>query len=416
MKENNRYRFIIIANIILARGCIGLIWASAGPLIPFMKQEFGVSQGSAGWFASIAPLTITLLALPVGIIGIRYSPKKTFAVGAVLQAAGILALFCNSYVPLLLTRVSFAAGTVIVASIGSSIVAEWVTSRELPLVNGITMSVVNLANAVAFVATVPIAMTLSWRAPIVIYGLLALTCAIAWFIFGKDRHPERVITKVAEQSSIELKPELSTRQALTQRSTILLALAVMGSWCLGNTIGAWLPTYYHEVFNMPLEKASSITAIITGTGVIFCILGGLLPQRIGRRKPFLIIPGVFMGLSALCAVLFNNMLIIILMVIMFGIFSSLQVPSLYTIPFELPNASPRTAAITLFAIQCGGNFGNFMGPLIAGYITDLTGSYLPGFVICAVFSLSLLAAGLLLPETGPAARKSTPKSKAEDAV
>ena len=123
-----------------------------------------------------------------------------------------------------------------------------------------------------------------------------------------------------------------------------------------------------------------------------------------------------MGLSALCAVLFNNMIIIILMVIMFGIFSSLQVPSLYTIPFELPDASPRTAAITLFAIQCGGNFGNFMGPLIAGYMTDLTGSYLPGFIICAVFSLSLLVAGLLIPETGPAAKKVIPKAKADKAL
>ena len=102
MKDSSRYRFVIITNIILTRGCIGLIWASAGPLIPFFKQEFGISQGSAAWFASIAPLTITFLAIPVGIIGIRYSLKKTFAVGAVLQSAGILALFCNSYILLLL--------------------------------------------------------------------------------------------------------------------------------------------------------------------------------------------------------------------------------------------------------------------------------------------------------------------------
>ena len=405
MNNNNRHRFGVVSNVILARGCIGLIWASAGPLIPLIKQEFGISQGSAAWFASIAPLTITLLAVPVGIIGIRYSLKKTFAVGAILQAAGIFALFCNTYIPLLLTRVSFAAGTVIVASIGSAIVAEWVTGRELPLVNGITMSFVNLANAVAFVATVPIALALSWRAPIVIYGFLALTCAIAWLVFGRERRKERVVAEAKEESTPKIQPELSLLQALTQRSTILLALAVMGSWCLGNTMGAWLPTYYHEVFNMPLEKASSITAIVTGTGVVVCLIGGFLPQRIGRRKPFLIIPGVFMGLSAICAVLFNNLAVIILMVIFFGIFSNLQTPSLYTIPFELPNTSPRNAAITLFALQCGGNFGNFMGPLIAGYITDMTGSYLPGFIIAAVLSLSLLAAGLLLPETGPAARK-----------
>ena len=261
-----------------------------------------------------------------------------------------MALFCHTYVPLLLTRVSFAAGTAIVAPVGSAIVVDWLIGRELPVVTGITMSFVNLANAVAFLVTVPIALALSWRAPMVIYGSIALTCAIAWIVFGKDRKKEKVAVKTITNPVLDTKPRLSIRQALTQRSTILLALAVMGSWSLGNAMGAWLPTYYHEVFNMPLEKASSTTAIVTGTGINYvCLIGGFLPQRIGRRKPFLIIPGIFMGLTALCAILFNNMTIIILMIILFGIFSNLQTPSLYTIPFELPNASPITGVVVMFA-------------------------------------------------------------------
>lgn len=38
---------------------------------------------------------------------------------------------------------------------------------------------------------------------------------------------------------------------------------------------------------------------------------------------------------------------------------------------------------------------------MVGYLTDLTG-------FCAVLSLSLLVVGLLLPETGPGARKLKP--------
>jgi cyanate permease len=52
-----------------------------------------------------------------------------------------------------------------------------------------------------------------------------------------------------------------------------------------------------------------------------------------------------------------------------------------------------------------GNFGNFIGPLFVGYLADLTGSFLPGFIISIVISFGLLAAGLMLPETGPRARK-----------
>jgi MFS family permease len=416
VKHNNRYRFVVQSLLILNRGCISLIYSLAGPLIPLIMQEFGINRGAAGWFASATPLTVAIVAVPIAILGARYSLKKTFAVGALLQAAGIFIPFVHTYSLLILTRVVFACGTAIMVPAASAISAEWFKSRELTMVNGITVSYTNLTGALAFLITVPIALALSWRAPVVIYAFFGLTCAIAWMIFGKQRNKERVILKAIDHSASEARPERSVRQALTQKSTFLIALAVMGSWGLAGAMGAWLPTYYHQVFNMPLQKASSIAAITMGTGIVISIVGGILPQRLGRRKPFLIIPGVFMGLTALCSVLFNNTAVIIVMIILFGIFSGLQIPTLYTLPFELPGATPRTGIAVMFALQCGGNFGNFLGPLITGYLADLTGSYLPGFIVFAVFSLSLLVAGLLLPETGPAAKKMAMTPEAEKAV
>ena len=128
-------------------------------------------------------------------------------------------------------------------------------------------------------------------------------------------------------------------------------------------------------------------------------------MRVGRRKPFLIIPGIFIGLSAVIAVLFNNAVSIYLSVACFGVFANLQSASLFTIPIELHKNSHRTGTIVIFVMLVVGNIGNFIGPLVVGYLADLTGSYLPGFSICALISLGLLAAGLLLPETGPRARK-----------
>ena len=225
---------------------------------------------------------------------------------------------CTSFIDLLLTRVCYAVGSAITFTFATTIAAEWFTSRELPLVTGITMSSNNIGNALAFVATVPIAAAFSWRAPIMIYAVVALAGATGWAIFGRDRKMERVRREAGKAPEVEPRVDLSIRKILTQRSTILLGLATMGVWCLGNAMGSWLPSYYHEVFKMPLEKASSITAIITGAGMFSSILGGILPLRIGLRKPFLIIPGIFMGLSALGAVLFNNPVAIYLAIASFG--------------------------------------------------------------------------------------------------
>lgn len=413
MKDKGRYRLVILTSVCLVRFCSGAIWASAGPLLPLLISAYGISSGTAGWFASIAPLTIAIVAMPIGLIGARYSLKKTFAVGAILQAGGLLAPVCGGYVPLLLTRICYAIGSSITFPLVPAIASEWFSAQELPVINGIAMGVTCLGNTMAYVATVPLALAFSWRAPITIYGGLALTMAVAWIIVGKERRKEKSGEAVIQPELEKSQPELTLRQALTQRSTIILALATMGSWSLGTSLGAWLPTYYHQVFNMPLEKASSITAIITITGIGSCIVGGILPLRIGRRKPFLIIPGIFMGISALSAVLFNNMIVIYISVACFGILSNLYGPSLFTIPFELHKASPRITAMVTFAMTVGGNFGNFLLPLIVGYLADITNSYLPGFIISAVVSLALLMAGLLLPETGPLFRTKKPSEETQ---
>lgn len=402
MEKKSRRRFAILASVISVRASIGLIWASAGPLLPLMMQAFGISRGSVSWYASAAPLTIAIVSLPLGVIASKYSLKKTFAIGAAFQGAGVLASVMSTFMPILLTRVLFAIGTSVTVPVATAIATEWFTARRLPIINGVTISLVNLGNAVGFAATVPIATFISWQAPIVVYGAFALTCAIAWMVVGKDRAPVGAAASQTDRSQVEdMRPSLGLKRLLTRRSTLLLAFTTMGWWCLNNTTGSWLPDYYHQVFNMPLEQASSILSIMPVVGTVASITGGILSLRIGRRKPFLIFSGALMGVSALSAILFNNLIVIYAGIVMLGISANSHTPSTFTIPMELPDTSVRSGVAILSIMQSFGNLGNFIGPLLVGYLSDITGSYLPGFFTAAALSLTVLLAGLLLPETGP---------------
>ncbi len=396
MRQDNRRRFLVAASVILVRSCIGLIWASAGPLLPFIMAEYGISRGSAGWFASIAPITIAVVSLPLGIIGARFSLKKTFAVGAVLQAAGVFAPLLHAFLPILVTRSLFAMGTAITVPLSTAIAAQWFSNRGLPLFNGVTMTFINAGNAIAFAATVPLATVLAWRMPIFVYGVVALTCAVIWMLVGKNAPGST--TPRGQQHAAE---KVSFSKVAVQRPTVLLGLAVMGSWALWNAVTSWLPSYYHEAFRMPLATASSAVTIVAVGGTIGCIAGGIIPLRLGRRKPMLVISGSMMGLAVLSAIMFNNLAVISVSVALFGLFSNLQNPTLFTIPMETPGATVRSGVVMLSFMQMAGNIGNFVSPLVVGTLADRTGSYLPGFFLFIAFSLSSLVAGLLLAETGP---------------
>jgi cyanate permease len=398
--EKNKYRFVIAALVILVRTCVGLIWASAGPLLSLLMQQYSISRGTVSWYASVVSIIMVTFAVPAGIIGMRMGAKRLFAVGAFLQASCIIAPFCSSFALLLLTRVLFAIGIALNAPIAVSIFAEWFSSRQLPLVNGLTMAFVTLGNALAFVVTIPLANALSWQLALTVYGIISLVFALAWLVWGRDQQKVTVDAPVINEE-----PPINVINILKQRTSIVLALSLIGPFCLSTALSYWLPTYYHRVFGMPLETASSILAILTVTGAIAALIGGILPMRLGLRKPFLVIPGLLMGLVALGSFMFNNLTIILLSVALFGIVSSLQMASIFTIPMELPGVTPRMGAIVLALTLGAGNIGSFMGPLIIGYLSDFTGSYLPGFIICSALSLSLFAGGLLLPETGPRVRK-----------
>jgi cyanate permease len=340
------------------------------------------------------------LVVPVGIIGMRIKAKRLFAIGAFLQSSCIIAPFCSSFATLLLTRVLFALGVAVTAPIAASIAAEWFNSRELPLVNGLTMAFIALGNALAFVATVPITNALSWQLTLTVYGIIALAFALAWLGWGRDRQKVKPGNPVVDEE-----PPINIINILRQRTSLVLALSLIGPFCLSTALSYWLPTYYHEVFGMSLGTASSILAILTVTGAMAALIGGILPMRLGLRKPFLLIPGLLMGPVALGTFMFNNLAIIVVSIALSGIIGTLQMASIFTIPMELPGLTPRTGAIILALALGAGNIGSFMGPLIIGYLADLTGSYILGFIICSALSLSLFVSGLLLPETGPRARR-----------
>jgi cyanate permease len=393
--------------MVLIRSCLGLNWASAGPLIPLMIQAFELSRSAAGWYASIAPLTLTVVSLPANMISTRFGLKKTLAAGTFLMSAGALAFIATGYLPLLFLRACFAVGAALVVPAATAIVAQWFGNRTLPIINGITMSFANLGHGVAFAATIPIAMAISWKAPIVVYGAITLACGVIWTILGREHGNGPGETETVIPETTEDRPELSLKQILTNRYALLLTLSVMVSWSLANAMNSWLPDYYYNVFDIPLDEASSILVFSKIGGIAACIGGGILSTRLGRRKPFLIISGIFTGIAGLFSILFNIPVVIYTSVTLFGIFGAIHISSIFTIPMEIPNIPLRSGVIVIAMMLVGGNLGNFISPLIVGYFVDVTGSYLPGFIIFIVLSFILMIAGILLTETGPGGRTIT---------
>jgi CP family cyanate transporter-like MFS transporter len=421
MRENpaSRYRFVIEGVVCSSRVSTAVVTAAIGPLLPLIMQELDISRGTVSWFVSAPQILTVAFAVPAGILASRIGLKRTFAAGIFLEAASVIIPFCASYPLLLMARVFFGIGVAITSPIAAGVVAQWFNRKEMPLANGFNSAMSSTGQTISRFITIPIAAVLSWRGTLAVYSLVILITALLWLIIGREKPavpPDNPGTPVARSKPVESSGKMSTWQVLRRRETLFLAFSLTGAFGLFFVLSAWLPTYYYEVFKMPLSQASSVSAIFMLGGLPAGIVGGILPSRFGFRKPILVVSGIMVGVMGIACFMVNNPLIIFPAVAAYGFFAVVYMPSVFTIPMELPGMTPRTGSLMLSLALAAGSFGGFMCPIIVGYLADFTGSYLPGFYGSCALSLSLLIGGLLLPETGPGARKSVRTMAADSAT
>jgi MFS family permease len=418
-KTASRYRFVIGAVLFPLQVGMALLMGISGPLMPLLMDEFRISSGTASWFGVTPQILSVLFSVPAGLLANRIGLKKTLTIGYFLLAAGLAAPLCVTYPQLLITRVLFGVGIATAFPLAGGIIAHWFPPREIPLANGFNMASGSIGQTLSFFITVPIVALLSWRSAMVSYSILVLLLAFGWLILGREKPALPVFTAAGQPArpsgaiTTENPARLSSWQVLRRRETLLLAVGLMGAFGLYLSFFSWLPTYYNKVFQMPLETASAVSAIFLLAGIPGSLIGGILPARLGFRKPIIVISGLMLGVLSVACYYFNNPFIIFPALALYGFFGVVYMPSVFTIPMELGGMTPRSGAIALSLALSAGNLGGFICPVMVGYLADFTGSYLPGFLICSVLSLSLLIGGLLLPETGPRGKKSQEKGTAE---
>jgi len=155
---------------------------------------------------------------------------------------------------------------------------------------------------------------------------------------------------------------------------------------------------------MSLSKAGVVVGLLPLAGVVSLLLAGVVAMRVERRKPFLIIPGALVGFAGFGSFLPGDGLLLYVMLAMLGFCTWFYLPSLFTIPMELPGASQQQLPVVWAMLMTSGSAVSFVAPMVVGSTTDILGTYLPGFSLWALLSWSLLIGGILLPEPAKARR------------
>ena len=388
--SESRYRFVIGGLVLLASLAMGLNFFSAAPILPLIIEDYGISSATAGVIVTLTSLAFAAFGLPGGVIVGRIGLRTAITVGSWLMALMALTAVVPNIGTLLALRLAYGVGLALVFSAMGPMLMRWFGPKEVVFWTGLSMGTFSLGIAISIATAAPLSNALGWATALSIFGVAAVVAGVAWMFLGGPAG--------SASPSVATVSKKVVWDVLSRRTILLLAAADAGVFFQYTALTTWLPSFYNEVRDISLSHAGFVTGLLPFVGIFAVILGGILPSRFDSQRAFFLIPGIMVILGGLGSFLFPHLGGIYVSVIVLGVGSWMYQASLLALPMGLRGMTPEKVAIVWGLYVTISGFGMFLSPIIVGGLKDLTGSFNPGFVICAAVAWTLLAASILIPK------------------
>ena len=390
-KTYPRYRFAIGGLILAAHLALGVNFFSISPLLPLAIEEYGVTRATVSLLLAVPTLAKAFIGLPGSIIISRFGLKRIFTLSWFMIGMLIFSSLAPNFLSMLFLRLLYGIGAGLMMPAIGPLVMQWFRPNEIPIMNSLNLIVMSLGIAVSVFIAAPLANMIAWQAVLGVFGGISLLGAIAWWFFGALNSDEQ-----DEEPRFTLQ---DVKGVLGNRTIFLIVVGDALVFVLYAALTGWLPTYFHEFRGMTLVEAGQITGLLPFVGMLSVVVGGYLALKVKSRRLFFIIPGILVAVGGFGSFLFENEVLIITAVMLFGIGTWIYQPILLTLPMQLPWMTPNKVAIVWGASLTIAGLGMFISPIVVGASRDLFGTFVPGFSIWAVLACALFFTGLLLPES-----------------
>ena len=386
------YRWVVISLCHLGNVSSQMVMVTIGILLPAISSDLSLSPGEQGLLGSVSYWAPVILAIPVGWAGSRMSPKwLTFAT----LAGGTLCLFMQSWAPvfgvLLAGRLLFGITNIAQQPARALLTRQWFRLQEIVLVNGLSNVFFGIVVG-GGLALAPIILSLAdndWRTTLRVLGIFYGAISLAWLVLARDRPiQERNVS-----DSFGVKAVL--RSALRHRDLWICATCFCGATMSFGAFLAFYPTLMLHEYDVSLKMSGAVLAVdvivggIVGLGVAYAAAATRMEGR------FLQVLGALMIGSSVGMIQTGWLPAIFV----FGTLNGLAwafFPILITVPFNLRGIQPRELAVAFSFTMMLISFGIGVGPLVTGYLQELTGDLkLALFVMCFI-PVTLIVAGSTL--------------------
>ena len=342
-------------------------------LLPGMMPLWGLSNSEAGWITAIFYGAYMISVPALVTLTDRVDPKRVYLFGVAATVAGHLmfALFADGFWSGLATRALTGLGWAGTYMTGLKLLADRVDAKMMSRATAGHAASIGISGAISFACGDFIAATAGWRAAFLV---AAMSAALAWFAVALLVPSQSKYAGPAKDGHglYDFRPIFRNRSAMAYAVAYCvhtLEMSALRGW------GVAFLAYVAASTGTNAAAALSPALVATGLGLIgtvASVAGNEAAIRLGRRRLIVaamvasILIGGTIGFLGSASYAVAAVLITIYGVVIWLNSSSLTAGTAGT-------AEPSRRGATLAVHSMLGYAGGFVGPLLVGWMLDLSG-------------------------------------------
>ena len=364
------------------------------PVMGELEKEFGLSGTQLGLMNSVFYFSYALLQVPAGILGDKIGKKKVLIPGFLLFGAFTAVTgWAKSWSTLLFARVVTGAGEGTYYGPQYGLSSEQIPKKYRSLGSAIINSGMAFGIALGLMASSWLVYDqgYSWRTPFFAMSIPTLLTGLAIWLFVKEKKRQPV------EAGGVAKPKSKFTDLFKNRNLLLVYLMVFCSLFGFFVILTWLPYYLQSERGIAGSETGFITSLVAWISIPGALLFSSLSDRLGKRKPLILVLVPVAILSMLSIIWMANMTGLIVALCVYGLVGKLALdPVLVALVADSVDENNYSSAFGLFNFI--GMSSSILAPVIAGAARDMTGSLASSFYVSAALLVVGLVGMLFLKE------------------
>lgn len=383
------YGYVIVAAAFVMLMVMGGTYYSFGVFFSPLLVEFGWTRAMTSGAFSLCIMLEGVLGIVMGRATDRWGPRIVITLCGFFLGLGYLLMSQIST----LWHFYLLYGVIIGIGLGGlwvppvSIVVRWFTKRR-NMMTGIAVAGTGIGGLITPLLANWLISTYAWRLSYVILGSIVLVLIVLAAQFLK-RDPAQVGQLPYGENGREIhelqlgNSGLSLREAIyTKQLWLVSGLFFCFGFCVFTIMVHIVP---HAIeLGIPAASAANILAIIGGVSIAGKTIMGAATDRIGTRTG-IIIGFILMFATLVWLVAVRELWMLYLFATIFAFGYATMVALMSPIIAELFGLS--SVGILLGIVNFAATIGCAIGPVLAGWLFDINGSYQLAFLLSAAVGL-----------------------------